>query len=240
MEKDIDDIKPRKWLVVILILVALSISVILINKIVTDRKENSKKDNNIFNIFNGFEGIESSFKKDSFNSNFEFYMGSKSGNSLNNLIDEIITNNKKNKNHLVTVVYKEINTTDSEIIKTIKDNIKTFDKYEISLDYDDKGFVNKITVELKEKDMSEVREFNLSYEMYTGTEYGTSVKNLIDKVITNNKTNSNRTLTIIYKDTNTSDVETIKNLKQKLDDWTKYEVSLNYDEEGFINQIVIE
>ena len=39
MERDIDEIKPRKWLVVILILIALTISVILINKIITDKKE---------------------------------------------------------------------------------------------------------------------------------------------------------------------------------------------------------
>ena len=32
----------------------------------------------------------------------------------------------------------------------------------------------------------------------------------------------------------------IKNIKQKFEDLTEYEVSLEYDEKGFINKIIIE
>lgn len=236
--RDIDEIKPRKWLVVLLILIALVISVVLINKIITD-KENNKKDNKgMFDIFN-INNIESSFKKDSFNSDFEFYTGSKSGFLLENMFEKVITNNKKNERK-VSIKYNEINTNNPEEIKNLKKEIKDGDKFEVSINYDEKGYVSEIVLELTEKDMTEVRWFNTSYESYNGTEWGTTVKDLLEKVITNNKTNPDRILTIIYKDINTTDVEQIKNLKSRFDDWTDYEVSLNYNEEGYIYQIVIE
>jgi len=236
--RDIDEIKPRKWLVVLLILIALVISVVLINKIITD-KENNKKDNKgMFDIFN-INNIESSFKKDSFNSDFEFYTGSKSGFLLENMFEKVITNNKKNERK-VSIKYNEINTNNPEEIKNLKKEIKDGDKFEVSINYDEKGYVSEIVLELTEKDMTEVRWFNTSYESYNGTEWGTTVKDLLEKVITNNKTNADRILTIIYKDINTTDVEQIKNLKSRFDDWTDYEVSLNYNEEGYIYQIVIE
>ena len=86
-------------------------------------------------------------------------------------------------------------------------------EYTTNINYNEKGYVSEIVLELTEKDMTEVRWFNSSYESYNGTEWGTTVKDLLEKVITNNKTNPNRILTIIYKDVNTSDVEQIKNLK---------------------------
>ena len=241
MEKDIDEIKPRKWLVVILILIAIIISVILINKTITDKKEkeNKKENNSILDIFN-INKIENSFKKESFNSDFEFYTGSKSGFLLENMFEEVITNNKKNPDTLVSIKYKEINTTDPNEIKNIKKSINSGDKFEVSINYNEDGFVNQIILELIEKDMSKIKYFNSSYESNSGTEWGTSIKSLLDKVITNNKTNPERILTIIYKDTNTSDVELIKNIKSNFDDWTKYEVSLNYNEEGYVHEIVIE
>ena len=240
MEKDIDEIKPRKWLVIILILIALAISVVLINKIVTDRekKQNNKESHSIFNIFN-INKIENSFKKESFNSDFEFYTGSKSGFLLENMFEKVITNNKKNERK-VAIKYNEINTTNSEEIKNIKKSIESGDKFEVSINYDQNGYVSEIVLELTKKDTTKIDWFNTSYEHYNGTEYGTRVKDLLDKIITNNKTNPDRILTVIYKDINTSDVEIIKNLKSNFDDWTKYEISLNYNEEGYIYQFVIE
>jgi len=239
MEKDIDEIKPRKWLVVILLLIAIAISVVLINKIVIDRKENKKENNN--NIFDKLHtNTNNTFDKDSFNSKFERYTGSESGFFLEDLFDITITNNKKYPDKKVAIRYNEINTTDPEEIKSIKKGIKNGDKFEVSVNYNKDGIVFEVVLELTEKDMSEARGFNSSYEMYSGTEIGISVKNLLDKIITNNKTKPDRILTIIYKDVNTSDVQQIKNIKSRFADWTEYEVSLNYNENGFVYQIVIE
>jgi len=240
MEKDIDEIKPRKWLMVILILIALTIVVILVNKIVSDKKEKdkNKESHSVFDIFN-FSEFKTSFDIEAFNSDFEFYTGSKSGFLLENMFEEVITNNKKNTENLVSIKYNEINTTDPEEIKNIKKGINSGDKFEVSVNYNEKGMVSEIVLELTEKDKSKIRGFNSSYESFNGTEWGTRVKDLLEKVVINNKTNPDRILTIIYKDTTTSDVEQITNLKSNFDDWTDYEVSVNYNEEGYIYQIVI-
>jgi len=155
------------------------------------------------------------------------------------MFEEVITNNKKNTENLVSIKYNEINTTDPEEIKNIKKGINSGDKFEVSVNYNEKGMVSEIVLELTEKDKSKIRGFNSSYESFNGTEWGTRVKDLLEKVVINNKTNPDRILTIIYKDTTTSDVEQITNLKSNFDDWTDYEVSVNYNEEGYIYQIVI-
>lgn len=86
----------------------------------------------------------------------------------------------------------------------------------------------------------DVRRFNNSYEIYVGTEYGSSVGRLIDEVSTNNKKNREHKITIKYKETTTQDSNELKEIKKQLDDWTKYEVSFEYDENGFIYMATIE
>lgn len=94
-------------------------------------------------------------KKESFNSTFETYQGSKSGTVTGWQIDKIIKNNKTNNEHLIEVVFDGVSYgTDSEKIKGIKNSLKNFDGYElqyyeISLDYDDNGYVNKVTIETR-------------------------------------------------------------------------------------------
>ena len=82
--------------------------------------------------------------------------------------------------------------------------------------------------------------------MYAGTEWGSSVSNVLDKIITNNKTNPERTIRVIYGNINTVDEykkdSMAKNyIKNKLDKWkTDYEVILDYDDVGFVNQVTIQ
>ena len=89
-------------------------------------------------------------------------------------------------------------------------------------------------------DEFEIRKFNNSYEMYVGTEYGSSVGRLIDEVVINNKTNQNKKITVKYKNIETKDPEEMKNIKKQLDEWTKYEISFEYDKDGYIYFILIE
>jgi len=86
----------------------------------------------------------------------------------------------------------------------------------------------------------DIRRFNNTYEMYMGTEYGSSVGRLIDEVSTNNKKDKEHLIIIVYKDVNTKEPEEMKEIKKQLDDWTKYEVTFEYDEDGFIYQATIE
>ena len=233
--------KPRKWLVVILIIIAIAISVALINKAITIYKEKAGdfSSSGIFNLFNNDE-----FNSDFFNSEFEFYTGTQEKFLTNSLLDKIITNNKKNSDHLLTVIFKEHNTTNPEEITNIKSELNDNSQYEIAIDYDKKNYANKVTIIEKEntaKKESEKKSFNSNYEFYTGTQYkGVISSFILDKVITNNKTNQSHLISVVYKNHNTTNPEEIKNLKNELDDWHQYEVSLDYDTDGYINKITIE
>lgn len=240
-EVNVNDFKPRKWLVVILIIIAIAISVALINKAITIYKEKAGdfSSSGIFNLFNNDE-----FNSDFFNSEFEFYTGTQEKFLTNSLLDKIITNNKKNSDHLLTVIFKEHNTTDPEEITNIKSELNDNSQYEIAIDYDKKNYANKVTIIEKEntvKKESEKKSFNSNYEFYTGTQYkGVISSFILDKVITNNKTNQSHLISVVYKNHNTTNPEEIKNLKNELDDWHQYEVSLDYDTDGYINKITIE
>lgn len=77
--------------------------------------------------------------------------------------------------------------------------------------------------------------------MYAGTEWGSSVSRVLDKIITNNKTKPDRIIRVIYGSINTTDENEIRTIKSKLDEWkTDYEVILDYDEIGFVNQVTIQ
>lgn len=95
------------------------------------------------------------FERNSFNNSFEMYQGTKSGMFAKNQIDNVIKNNNKNSEHLVEVIFDGTSYgTSPDSIKGIKDKIKEFkgyefQEYEISLDYSDDGYVNKITIETK-------------------------------------------------------------------------------------------
>lgn len=84
------------------------------------------------------------------------------------------------------------------------------------------------------------RHFNSSYEFYAGSSYTLFVENLLDKVVTNNKTNKEHILTIIYKDKTTSNPEEIVDIKHSLEDNKEFEVSLDYNDDGYVYQIIIE
>ena len=78
--------------------------------------------------------------------------------------------------------------------------------------------------------------FNAPLELYVGTEYGSSVKRLIDEIVTNNKKQKDKIITVTYQGVAISEPKDIQNLKTNFDDWTKYEVSFEYDENGYIYQ----
>lgn len=82
--------------------------------------------------------------------------------------------------------------------------------------------------------------FNTTYEIRSGSQYGSTVIWLIDEIVTNNKTNKEYVINVIYKNTNSSDENEIRNLKKSLDIWTQYEVILDYDEIGFVSQVTIQ
>ena len=93
------------------------------------------------------KNIRDTISKNSFNWNFETYSGSKYKSSVEIVLDNVVTNNKTNKELLVTVAYKDNETTDPDAIIEIKHSLIDRRKYEVKIDYDEYGYVNKVTIE---------------------------------------------------------------------------------------------
>ena len=253
-----DEIRPRKWLLVVLIVVAIIIVIFLLNGYVNNRKTAAEKmEDEVSSFFDIFTNVINKVKEDTdFDTdtnlniqvydNFEQYEGTKRGSIVEILLEKVVTNNKKNTDKLITIVFNEIETSDTSEITKIKHKLDTFTDYEVSLNYDDKGNVNKITIEeiIEEEEISDfdIQSFNSVYEnIYSGTNNGLQIGHLLDKIITNNKTKPERTIRVIYGSTNTIDETEIRNLKKNFGDvWTNYEVILDYDDIGFVNQVTIQ
>lgn len=88
-------------------------------------------------------------------------------------------------------------------------------------------------------DKTEIKAFNASFELYSGTQSGFFVEKLLDEIVTNNKTEPNHIVTVVYNDITTTISDEIITLKQSLDNSKNYEVSLNYDKNGFVNKITV-
>lgn len=85
----------------------------------------------------------------------------------------------------------------------------------------------------------EIKAFNAPFELYSGSQSGFFLENLIDKVVTNNKTEADHIITVVYNETMTAVPDEITNLKQNFEDSKEYEVLLDYDTDGFVNKITI-
>lgn len=93
-------------------------------------------------------------------------------------------------------------------------------------------------VEEQKKEM-DILEFNSSIKLHNGTQNGMSVKLLLDDIITSNKI-KDRQITLKYKKIVTQETEEIKKLKKDINDMESYEISFEYDEDGYINKAIIE
>ena len=75
------------------------------------------------------------------------YKGTEYGSSVGRLLDEVSTNNKKNADNQVTVVFKETTTKDPEEMKNIKKQLGDWTEYEVSFEYNDSGLIYLATIE---------------------------------------------------------------------------------------------
>lgn len=161
----------RKFILYILIIIFIVSLAFLAYRVGTDiktkkdeikeelrkEKEKAEKEEKEFkDKFNkDMEESDLKFDKNSFNSNYTFYSGTQPGQSVSMLIDNIINKNKTEKDHLVELTFDNTSYgTDSDNIKQTKNMIQTFkgydiQYYEVSMDYDDNGYVNKVTIETK-------------------------------------------------------------------------------------------
>ena len=177
-KNDNNDNKDRKFILYILIIIFITSLAFLTYRVGTDikakkdeikeeirkekekaekkREEAEKKRQELEEkIEKEQEEYHENFNKDNFNSTFEMYQGTKSGMFAKSQVDNVVKNNKKDKEHLIEVIFDGTSYgTDPLSIQNIKNKLQEFNgykfqEYEISLDYDDNGYVNKITIETR-------------------------------------------------------------------------------------------
>ena len=88
----------------------------------------------------------SSMKKDEYNDDLEKYVGTQDGADVKKLFDETIMKLKKDKTHTITVTYDTTITSDTTELTNLKQQIDDTKQYEVSMDYDDSGYINAITI----------------------------------------------------------------------------------------------
>lgn len=98
----------------------------------------------------------------------------------------------------------------------------------------------------KEKTTENTKNYNNTFEFYSGTQTKNSIIILLDRVITNNKTNKSNLITVKHKNINSTDPNKIVKIKGLLKDFSsdkrsivKYEVILDYNNAGYVSVITI-
>lgn len=89
----------------------------------------------------------SQFDIDRFNQSYENHAGEETGFWIKPLLDETVTNNKKDSKHQIEVEYNEISSKEEKGIKEIRKSLEEHKKYDVSYDYDKKGYIIKMTIE---------------------------------------------------------------------------------------------
>ena len=126
----------------------------------------------------------------------------------------------------------------SKITPNIQDD--SFDKQEQQIE----EFINGIKENIKNQDEEAKQQeeeqkkkiFNFQFINDNGTKAAIFVRTILDEIIQSNKTND-RKVTLIFNGTETKEESEIIEIKHSLDG--DYEVSLDYDEEGYINKITV-
>lgn len=98
------------------------------------------------------EDMKKENEKASFNRTYEIAAGTASKSRVSWTLDDVMTNNKKNSDRLIEVIFNETSygTSSDEIVK-IKSLLKDFEgykivNYEVSFDYSEDGYINKMTI----------------------------------------------------------------------------------------------
>ena len=80
-----------------------------------------------------------------FNSSYEFYTGTQSGNSVSFMLDNLVKDGNTGE-HIIEVSYGDVSSTDVNDISAISDSFDAFTEYNVELGYNKDGYVNRIIV----------------------------------------------------------------------------------------------
>ena len=123
----------------------------------------------------------------------------------------------------------------------MSDNFKEFSK-NMRDGYDESSQKIKEDFEQTQDDIDEEHNktiFNMELESMQGTKGKYMLSNYLDKIVTSNKTNSAHLITVTYNETTTTEENGIVGIKQSLVDGKNYDVSVDYDADGYINGVII-
>ena len=87
------------------------------------------------------------------------------------------------------------------------------------------------------QEKSKKETFNFQFKNDNGTKASIFVESTLDKIIQSNKTND-RKVTLVFEGKETTDEKKIIDIKHSLSG--TYEVSIDYDKDGYVNKIVVE
>ena len=94
------------------------------------------------------EEMMSQHEKTVFNQVFKSnYFGSTNGFFMIQFIDNVIKSNEENPNHIITVNYDGIETSDAAELRAMKKKFSNTVDYEVYYEYDENGLINKAIVE---------------------------------------------------------------------------------------------
>ena len=136
--------KASKFMFVPIFIFVIAFSLILFIGIRSINRSRNNSEGNRKQTEEKVNKQQEEVKKDIFNFQFVNDNGTKSAFLLESTLDEIIQSNKL-YNRKVTLVYNGKETTDETEIINIKHSLEG--DYEVSLDYDDEGFIYKIRVD---------------------------------------------------------------------------------------------
>mgnify|MGYP004617204417 CR=1 FL=1 len=117
--------------------------------------------------------------------------------------------------------------------KSADNQFETFNNMSGGIISNIKGKIEKDNLE------ADVAEFNAGLTSLQGTQSKFFLSRYLDNIITKNKTYSNHTITVTYNDITTTEEDEIIKIKHSLKDGCEYEVSVDYDANGYINRVKI-
>ena len=81
--------------------------------------------------------------------------------------------------------------------------------------------------------------FNMKFTNVAGTKNGAQVNNIIDDVIESNKIYDKK-IAVVFNGDSTIEESKLVEIKHNIEEWDKYEVSINYDENKYVNEVKID
>ena len=133
-----------KFMIIPIIFIIIVFVLVFVFGFMNTNKNRKIVDDNQKEIADKINKQQEAVKKDVFNFQFTNDNGTKSAFFLESTLDEIIQSNKKYDRKVLLVFNGKETSNESEIIE-IKHSLDG--NYEVSLNYDDEGYINKINVD---------------------------------------------------------------------------------------------